>query len=172
MTAYMTRSAMEYWGHNPAPDIAGCEIDHRGRRLITWSDVMRHRREQMEWSLRHKRECAEWRAYKVWVAYFDMFIMGGWQAFIDRGREREWIDRDRRRLKPHLMRLFPLVLPLGSEGEQWSVWKQQFAKQFQRRRQDRRPLGVAYVLWDGKSQPTITDHCRRLMRQERKAGRG
>lgn len=48
------------------------------------------------------------------------------------------------------MDAFPLLLPLWDPREQWNRWKEEFAARYARRRQDRRPLGVAYVWWDGR----------------------
>lgn len=152
----MTRSALVYWGHNPAPDVALVLIDDRGRHVVTWADVMRMRRERQQEQLRRKRCVVEWRAYKLWVAYFDQPLMGGWQALLEDWRGRpysEWIDRDRSWLRPMLMKLFPLVPDVGTENTQWGEWKPAFAEQFERRRQDGRPLGVACLWWDQYDAP-------------------
>jgi len=89
-----------------------------------------------------------------------MFIMGGWQAFIEdfRGRDgRHWIDRDQPWLMPHLLELFPLVLNFEHgelrHSDTWERWKIVFAKQYKRRTQDRRPVGIAYVWWNGLDSP-------------------
>ena len=122
---------------------------------VTWAEVLENRRIWQRERLRRKREwCVnEVRAYRISVAYFDQDLMGGWQAMIEDWRGRGysiWIDRDARRLEPHLMRLFPLILPVGSEHDQWQAWKPAFARQFERRRHDRQPQGVAYFWWDGR----------------------
>ena len=162
MPTVITRSALVAWGRQDIPaDLALIEIDlgKPGRHVVTWTEVMERRRARQSELLRRKRKglgtSDERRAYKVWVAYFDQWLMGGWQAMIEdfRGRHgfhSSWIDRDRRSLKPILMQAFPLVLPLGSEGDQWAAWKIAFAGQYERRRQDRKPLGVAYVWYDGR----------------------
>jgi hypothetical protein len=154
MTAVILRSALEHWGHNPPPELAYIVRDHRASRVVTWRDVMQARRERQAEQLRRKREVGGWRAYKLWVAFFDQNLMGGWQAFLETyGNvpyydQRVWVDRDRQHLRCRLMALFPLVLPLGTEWEQWEAWKPAFASAFKRRIQDDQPLGVAYVWWD------------------------
>jgi hypothetical protein len=158
MNSIITRKALIAWGHNPPPDLAAVRTDHHGRHIITWDDVMAARRKHQAERLQRKREwfVSHFRAYKLWVAYFDQDLMGGWQAMIEDWRGwgySMWVDRDRPWLKPKLMQAFPLVLPLGSEYEQWAAWKIAFAKQFKRRSHDRRPLGVAYLWWDGSDQP-------------------
>lgn len=144
-----TRSALVFWGHNPAPDVARVEIDWRGeRRVVTWADVMHERREWQRRILERKRYVEPWRAHKLWVAYFDQNLFGGWQAFLEdfRGRNgRRWIDRDAPGLQKTLMELFPMSLPFGDAREQWEGWKPLFAHRFKRRMQDHKPLGVAYV---------------------------
>ncbi len=73
-----------HWGKNPAPDVARVEIDARGgRHVITWADVMRQRREEQARILENKLWCDPWRAYRLWVAYLDQDLMGGWHAFLD-----------------------------------------------------------------------------------------
>lgn len=151
MSTHFTRSALIFWGHNPGPDVAAVAIDHGERRVITWDDLRLKKIERQERSLRWKRSSPVDHAYRVWVAYYDQFIFGGWQAMISRQGESHWIDRDRRWLIPKLLKQFPLVLPIGSEYEQWQSWKVEFARQFKRRTQDRKPLGVAFVWWDGHS---------------------
>ena len=153
VVAVMNRKAVEFWGQKPAPpDLAYIQFDHaHRRRVVTWAEVMQHRRERQREHLDLIRRTANVRAHKLWVAYFDQSLMGGWQAMIEdyRGRGFDvWIDRDCRRLMLPLMELFPLVLPSGSERERWERWKPEFARQYERRKQDRRPLGVTYVWWD------------------------
>jgi hypothetical protein len=154
MGTYFTRSALVFHGFNPASNVAGMEIDTRGRHIITWDEVMQKRRERQREQLWRKREwfVKPMRAYKLYVAYYDQDLMGGWQAMLEdwRGRDYDiWIDRDRRWLEPIIMQAFSLVLPLGTEREQWCCWKPAFAQQFKRRMQDRQPLGVAYLWWNG-----------------------
>jgi len=154
------RSALEYWGQNPPPDLAYIVSDHRGRRVITWAEVMEARRKRQSERLHWKRHVDQWRAYKLWVAYFDQTLMGGWHAFLEDyrgGGYRIWIDRDCTRMESPLMTLYPLLLPIGSEGEQWQRWKPAFAATFERRRHDRRPLGVAYIWWDGRGTPHLIE---------------
>ena len=151
------RSALIYWGQNPAPDVARVEVDAMHRRhVVTWADVMRERRERQRQRLEYKRQVAEWRAYKLWVAYFDQPLMGGWHAFLETYRtgfdQRIWIDRDREWMRPKVMELFPLVAPC-SEPMQWRRWKTAFAEAYERRRQDDQPLGVAYIWWNGRDDP-------------------
>lgn len=151
-----TRSALEFHGHNPAPDVASVIVERGIRRIVTWAEVMDARRKWQCELLNRKRFTLEWRAYKLWVGYFDQALMGGWQAHLEDFRGagyREWIDRDRSWLKPMLMKAFPLVLDLGTEQYQWGLWKVAFAKRFERRKHDRRPLGVAYLWWNGRDCP-------------------
>ncbi len=153
------RSALVYWGHNPAPNVAYVLVNWGGkfgRQTVTWADVMAKRREDQCRRLELKRAIVEWRAYKLWVAYFDQNLMGGWHAFLEDWRGagyRIWIDRDRTWMKAKLMETFPLCLPLGTECEQWERWKVEFARQFERRRQDRQPVGVAYIWWNQRDSP-------------------
>jgi hypothetical protein len=117
---------------------------------ITWADVMKRRCERQ----RRKRQSPLWRPWKLWVAYFDQPLMGGWHTFLEdwRGRDsRVWIDRDRRHIRKSLMGLFPLILPLEDEDSDWRRWQVEFARTYQRRTQHGRPLGVAHVRWDGLS---------------------
>lgn len=156
MTTIITRSALVFHGHDPAPDVASIVVDHEGRHVVTWSDVMAARRERQAAILQAKRAVREVRAHRVWVAYFDQPLMGGWQAFVEdfRGRYgvwRNWIDRDRRGLIPHLMRLFPLVLRLGRDEREWfDDWKAAFAAEYRAGSHDGRPRGCAFVWWDGR----------------------
>lgn len=153
MSTIIMRSALVFYGHNPAPDVSYVTIDPRyGRQVVTWADVMRQRREEQERRIRRKRACHLPRVHKLWVAYFDQFVMGGWHAFLETLEERIWIDRDRRWLKDELMRLFPSTLP-GLED--WHEWKIDFAKSHQRGRHHRRPRGVAFVWFDGFHADTL-----------------
>ncbi len=138
------RSALVFYGHNPAPNVAAVVVDHEGRHVVTWDDVMRERREKQKRRLDQIRYVEEWRAVKLWVAHFGNGLMGGWHAFIDGivqgcGGLHVWIDRDGKGYIDNLMRLFPLETD-------WHAWKQAFAKKYKKRRQDRKPVGVVY-LW-------------------------
>jgi len=142
LAAIIDRSALIFHGHTVPNDLAYVVSDHAGRRIVTWADVMRDRRERQRRRLELKRHAEPWRAVKLWVAYFDQCIFSGWQAFIEDWRGsgyRTWIDRDRPLWKPAVMELFPM-------SRDWEDWKPQFARAYQRRRHHRRPLGVAY-LW-------------------------
>lgn len=148
MACLVERSALVAWGRNPAPDLAYVVGDGRSYRKVTWDEVIEERRKKQSARLRLIREVPEWRACRVQVAYFDQDLMGGWQAFLTdwRGRGGDtWIDRDGRWAVGQLMNIFPLVLTLGTEREQWEQWKVAFAGQYARRRQDGEPVGVAYV---------------------------
>lgn len=159
MNSVISRKALISWrsrlGHDTTlPADLAAIVDGR---KVTLAEVMEHRRKRQAEILERKRH--SWpiphSAWKVWVAYYDMPLMGGWQCMIEHYRPgynlgSAWIDRDRRYLKPVLMREFPLILPLGSEYEQWEAWKIAFATQYKRRTQDRKPLGVSYVWWDGR----------------------
>lgn len=157
----MNRKALVHWGHNPGPDVAFVHGDRPGERITTtWAQVMEARRKRQAQRLELIRRSQPWQAYRVWVAYYDMTLMGGWQAFIENHRTMHyyggWIDRDRRWLKPLLMQTFPLILPLGSEAEQWALWKTAFARQYQRGTHDGRPRGSAFVWWNGRQDPPRT----------------
>lgn len=156
MTSIIHRSFIVSCGRNPPAELAYIVDDPwNGRRVVTWADVMRERREYQERRLRDKRHVDQWRAYKVWVAYYDMDLFGGWQAFIENGDRRVWIDRDCKGLKPELMRLFPLVIPFD-DGDHWYRWKISFARQYRRGTHHRKPRGVRFVWWNGKDSPQRT----------------
>jgi hypothetical protein len=152
MATIIHRSALVFHGHNPEPEVAYVVSDYRGRRTVTWQEVLDKRREWQREILRRKRGEYEpvWKPYKLWVQFFDMDLFGGWQAFIENRDRRLWIDRDGRGLKAVLMKLFPLVLNFGDSAS-WERWKIAFATQFKRREKYRRPVGVAYVWWDGSN---------------------
>lgn len=154
----ITRKFLEGYGNKLPPELAYVVSDEKGRRIITWAEVMEKRKAFQGERLRRKREFFHfpWRAYKLWVGYFDQSLMGGWHAFLEdyRGRPHSiWIERHVPLLKPDLMKTFPLILQLESDREQWEAWKVEFAKQFERRRQCRRPLGVAYIWWNKRDMP-------------------
>ena len=147
----ISRSALVAWGRNPPPELHSIVNDPRhGRRVVTWDDVMRERREQQRLRLARKRQVCEWKPYKVWVAYFNQFLFGGWHAFIENRDGCTWITnaRDGRLIQP-LMDLFPMTLSLGAEKDAWERWKIEFAKSHQRGRQCRKPRGFAVVWWNG-----------------------
>jgi len=148
MTSIFTRSALVFLGKDPAPNVAGLIRDHSGEHVITWSEVLANRRERQRRILECKRRVQPWRAAKVWIAYFDQFLFGGWQAFIQTIHDSHWIDRDRRSLIATLLSLFPFVQDDGDERN-WEKWKPGFARHFRRRTHHRRPCGVSYVWWDG-----------------------
>lgn len=159
MSTTIMRSALEFWGHNPAPDVARVEIDHPGgdRRVVTWADVMRERREDQAWRLANKTTVRHpWRAYRLWVAYFDQDIFGGWHAFLDdfRGDRRgRWLTRYRD-VPDRFMRLFPAGLVLGdSPYDRLQDWLPAFAKLYRRGTHCRRPRGRVYLWWDGRGEP-------------------
>jgi hypothetical protein len=150
MTAIITRSALVFHGHNPAPETAFvvCE-DQGGRRVVTWADVMERRRERQQLILDHKRYVRTERIWRLSVAYFGAGLMGGWNSFVDCLDQRIWIDRDRKWFQPALMRLFPLLLPLRDISDEWHNWKLEFSRQFRRRTQNGEPVGVSFIWWDG-----------------------
>lgn len=147
-----SRSALVYHGKNPAPDVHSVVIPRFGAapETVTWSDIMAERCAWQAGILRCKRGAYDpvLRPFRLSVAYFDQFLMGGWQAMLDRVGESIWIDRDRDGVKVPLMRLFPLLLDFSD----WREWKVEFAHQFQRRRQDGHPVGIAMVWYDGADQ--------------------
>ncbi len=155
MSAIIMRSALVFWGQNPPPELHHIVDDGRTRRIVTWADVMAARREKQRKRLDMIRRVEEPRAHRLMVAYFDQDLMGGWHAFIEgiQGRNEygTWINRDRSWLIPQLLREFPLVLPFGTEREQWQMWMPAFAQQFKRRTQHGHPVGVQLVWWDNRS---------------------
>jgi len=153
MTSIITRSALMTWGKTVPPPELAYVVDGQ---MVTWAQVMARRRQHQAELLRQKRHAISQRAYVLRVAYFDQSLMGGWQAMMDDWRGRHhgiWIDRDCTRLRAPLMRCFPLLLAVGSEDEQWRCWKPEFARCFRRRDQDRQPLGVGFVWWNGRDLP-------------------
>jgi hypothetical protein len=143
------------------------DFEHEPLRVVTWAEVIEKRRLAQREHLKRLRggEPKE-RAYKLWMAYFDMALMGGWHAFLETyggnaWNNHGWIDRDMQWLRPILLRAFPLLLPLGSEHSRWEAWKPVFAEAHARRRQDRHPVGVAYVWWDGRPAGELRPAARR-----------
>ena len=162
----MNRKACEYWGQNPPPELAYVRGDRPGeRRIVTWDEIMQERRARQSRILASRRMVLDRPscAYRLWVAYFDQDLMGGWHAFIDNIRTRQypgtWIDRDRRHLKPALMEVFPLVASTKKRHElfddrtDWNRWKKAFAEVYSSRMHDEEVVGVRYVWWDGRSDP-------------------
>jgi hypothetical protein len=157
MGSIIMRSALIAWGRTPPPELHSIVDNGRERRVVTWSDVMNARREQQRRRLDQIRQVEEWRPYRLSVSYFGCGLMGGWNAFIEgihgRNEYGTWIDRDRRWLIPKLLTAFPLVLPLGSESEQWRHWEVAFASQYKRRMQHGEPVGVVPVWWNQRDSP-------------------
>lgn len=156
----INRSALIAWGRQNIPaDLAYIQIDHGrdSRQVVTWRDVMENRRKKQNERLRLIRHVNQWRACKLWVAYFDQWLMGGWHAFIDsyRGDERHLWTRRGNFITRGLMVEFPLVLPLGDEAQSFEAWKIEFAKRYQRGTHDGKPRGVAYVWWNGHDYPKL-----------------
>lgn len=150
MTTIIMRSALIAHGGHPTSNLHSIIIDHEGRHVITWDMHLEQRREIQRRILQRRLEDKRvWRAVKIWVAFYDRDFFGGWQAFIENRDGYAWVDRDRRFLKPQMMSLFPMVLPLGDTCDRWEDWKIAFAKQFKRRTHHRRPLGVALAWHDG-----------------------
>jgi hypothetical protein len=152
----MTRSALVFWGHNPAPNVARVIINHKGRRVITWEEIIAARRKLQAERLKRIRSVNRWLPYKLWVAYFNQTFYGGWHTFLENRDSRYWLNQGGGHLFFwSLMKLFPVCLPLGEpwsriEQERWMI---AFAHEFKRRTQDRKPLGVAIVWWDGHCDP-------------------
>jgi hypothetical protein len=154
VSTIIMRSALVAWGQTPAPELHSIVQEHAGapRQVVTWSEVMERRRQHQAETLRRKRYVAPWRAFKCWVAYFDQDLFGGWHAFMENIRTR--VDRDRPLLIRPLMKLFPLVLDLGTNGV-WSQWKIEFAKSHQRGTQHGHARGVAYLWWNNWDTPRL-----------------
>jgi hypothetical protein len=146
MVSLLTRSALEFWsGGKVLPDVHHVIIDHRGRHVVTYAEHMAANCERKAKILRRICHVEPWRAWWLYVAYYDQQFYGGWHVMLDRyDQESEWPFRG----QPwgELMRLFPLVTTLGSEREQWKMWKQKFAETYQRGTQDGRPRGMA-IIW-------------------------
>jgi hypothetical protein len=109
---------------------------------ITFADIGRGKRERQRRRLELRRNFTPWSACRLWVAYFDQRLMGGWQAFLKDRRGECWIDRDRKHAKERLMELFqfPSLFPLD-----WHDWKAEFAVRHQVCRHDGRPLGAVNI---------------------------
>lgn len=155
VTTIIKRSWLESMGGNPSPDLAYIISDHHGQRVVTWEDIHQERRRRQRQRLEQlRRGQQELRAYKLWVAYFNQDLMGGWHAFVDTygtaWQGHAWIDRDRRWQQPLIVKAFPILLPLWPEHELWERWKVAFACRYARRRHHGEPLGVAYLWWDGR----------------------
>lgn len=143
MTTIITRSALIAWGHRPASNVASI-VDGR---VVTWQEVIANRRDWQRKRLQeiHSSGVITWRPCKLWVAYFDQRLMGGWHAFLEDRTWRTWVDRDARSMKSRIMELFPLILPFDDEYEQWHAWKVAFAKAYRKRMQCKKAVGVRYV---------------------------
>lgn len=154
MITIINRSALVSMGANPAPDVASIVEDYQGRQVVKWSDVLQARRDRQRDILAAKRlGHSPVRAYRLSVLYYDQRLMGGWQAFIDGIHYHAWIDRDRKWIIPQLMELFPPSQPrLCPQARDWLDWKIEFARRFERRKQDRRPVGVQHFWWDEQHQ--------------------
>ena len=141
------------WIH-PRPGIASITRDYKGEHIWT----MREHWEEQHTKFERRRAqwvAPEWRPCKIWVAYYDMDLFGGWQAFVEDRKRRVWMDRYGPGFAEQVYRLFPLVLlPPPDQfrlraSDSWPLWKVAFAEQFRRRTHDARSLGVAYAWWDG-----------------------
>jgi len=159
MFAVFTRSALVHWGFQPGPEIAALIRDYDGDHYRTWADVMRERRKEQTRILRNKRQSEEWHPAKLWVAYFDQAIFGGWQCMIESLRERAWVDRDRPALIPELLRMFPSVLAFNgpTQRDTWEAWKPAFAAAHRRRTHHRKPRGVVYLWWSGGNEASLSN---------------
>jgi hypothetical protein len=128
------------------PGIAYAISDGDGFRVVTVAQARENRKVRQRLILTRRREPGRLpEAFKVWVGYFDQWLMGGWQAFLTNRRGEAWVDRDRKFLKGALMKAFPVCLPFGEDGQLWDDWKPAFAARYQRRQQDGKPLGVAFA---------------------------
>jgi len=147
MTAILMRSALVFHGHQPPPELHSILDDGFTRRVVTWAEHLDERRQRQRERLEVLRRGPQRRAYKLWVAYFEQLIFGGWHAFLENREGCHWISR-RGEMPAQIMRLFPLVLPFGDEGERLRemLWMEAFAKAYKRRMHHGRPLGVA-VVW-------------------------
>jgi hypothetical protein len=147
LSTIITRKALIHWGGQaPASNVTYIVAeDHGPRTVVTWEDVHAARRERQRLILQRKRESKAWRAVRLSVAYFDQDLMGGWQAFLDGidPWDHVWIDRDGKPFIERIMEVVPLPMLFK---DNWHDWKIAFAQHYQRRRQDGKPVGVAF-LW-------------------------
>ncbi len=157
MTTTFTRKAIVRWGRVALPpeiaygvrDAPGVDV-----RMVTWDEVMEDRRKRQREILRLKRQGQpERRAYRLIVRYFDQYWYSGWQTYLDGVNDCQWVDKHGKHLRGPIMEAFPVLEPTLFETEceygRWERWKIEFAEQYKRREQDGRPVGVAYVWWDG-----------------------
>lgn len=149
MTAIIMRSALEFWGReNVAPDVYQVVIDDRGRRVVTYAEHMAAKRARQAEILRRIRERGDgdWQAWRLsvwWSPGLCGWIYRGYHAWLDRyDGQHEWL-RDG---SPGLMRLFPFVLTLGSERDQWGEWMEAFVRAFPAGRKCGRRRG-ATIVW-------------------------
>jgi hypothetical protein len=143
MATLITRSFLENMGRTDLrPDLA-CIVNGK---VVTWADVMRNRRarqaRELEW--RRRDHTGRWRALRLSVRYYDMFIMGGWHAYLHAaGGYEYWLRYDR--YKEELMALLPLLPPL-LPADDWHAWLKLFARAYRVGTADRRPRG-ALTIW-------------------------
>ncbi len=159
MTTIVTRKGIIRWSRNPLPpEIAYSVCDAPGApvRMVTWDEVMDIRRQRQREILECKRRGhPQRRAYRLLVRYFDQWCYGGWQTYVDGINDSRWVDQNAKWLQGPLMAAFPVLGPtlfeIEDEYSRWERWEIKFAEQYRRREQCGRPVGVAYVWWDGES---------------------
>jgi len=147
MSTIVMRSAYKLGGlfYRPGRDLGDLhhvESDYRGRRIVTRTEVNVAKLKRHEGNLASIERAAQPRAYKLWTAYYDMDIFGGWQAFVENRDDLTWIDRDNKPSKPRWMKLFPLLL----DQTDWEGWKIECARQYKRATHHGKPRGVVYLM--------------------------
>lgn len=153
MKAIMTRSALIFWGHNPAPNVASVVIEVDGsRRVVTWGELMEKKRTDQRRHLEEIRHVPTLRPARLWVGYNPNFIYQGWFAVIDNLRQEKCVWSKSPRLIPDLMRLFPLVIQFGNQRNDFQIWCAEFARQYQRGTCGGKPRGFTIIHWNGSEE--------------------
>lgn len=147
MTAIMTRSFLA--GPNIDPDLAYVIMDHRGRRVVTWTEINKERREKQRKHLNDIRHVPVMRLTRLWVGFNPHFFFGGWFASLDNLHHSECVWRRTPLMMERLMDLFPITFRYGDLDEDFQMWCEEFSKAFPRGRYGGKKRGYAVVRWDG-----------------------
>ncbi|WP_145307444.1 hypothetical protein [Gimesia fumaroli] len=145
----MTRSALEFWGHNPEPDVAYVIINQRERNVVTWDEVNEEKRETQRKHLDEIRHAPVMRISRLWVGYNPHFFFGGWFAVIENVHHSECVWGRTPILMERVMELFPITFRYGNLNEDFQMWCEAFSKTYPRGRYGGRQRGFAIVRWDG-----------------------
>ncbi len=157
MTTTFTRKGIEWWGGQSLPPEVAYGVRDApcmDMQMVSWGEVMDARRRRQREILRRKRRGQpRRRAYRLEVSYFDQWAYGGWHALLDGLEDDRWLDKPDKHLRGPIMAAFPILVPtlfeMDDEGSRFERWKIAFAEQYKRREQCGRPVGVAYLWWDG-----------------------